>query len=408
MNKYRALFLLPLSAFLGFTSTADEISIPRMLNYQGKLTNNNNIPVRDSTYSITFRLFSVPTGGSAFWTETQNISTRAGLFNCLLGGTVPIPYIPTDGHCYLEMQVNPNPPMSPRVRIVSSAYAYCARKADSANYLVGGGDYIQNQNTNPQTPGRFWISGQGRATAASSGVHAILGEGGTLARGIQGTADGSTLVGVAGWNLNSSGTGIIGAGNGLSSVFYPAAGCGGAFNGNLTGIYARIPIQTTGARGGYFVLTDDGVTGYYASVAAAVGGYFYKVIGDGAVSTIKATREGKKILFAPEMPEAYFEDVGQGQLTNGHCRINLDPLFLDCITVTDQHPLVVFVQLKDDCNGVYVKEDRTGFDVYELKNGTSNARFSYRVLGKWKGYEKLRFPDADQSLKIREVKESPK
>ena len=55
-----------------------------------------------------------------------------------------------------------------------------------------------------------------------------------------------------------------------------------------------------------------------------------------------------------------------------------------------------------------MKEDRTGFDVYELQNGRSNAKFSYRVLGKWKGYEDLRFPDAPSPPAVEEAKEKPK
>ncbi|MEO0093979.1 MAG: hypothetical protein ABIK67_07000 [candidate division WOR-3 bacterium] len=110
------------------------LTIPRMLNYQGKLTDATGNPVPDSTYSITFRLFTVTSGGTAFWNETQDVQTNNGLFNVLLGSLNPIDSIPQDGNCYLEMQVNPNPAMTPRVRIVSSAYAYQSRKADSANY----------------------------------------------------------------------------------------------------------------------------------------------------------------------------------------------------------------------------------------------------------------------------------
>ncbi len=113
----------------------DQISIPLLLNYQGKITDNIGNPVRDSSYSVTFRLFNVPSGGTAFWNETQIIQTRAGLFHTLLGSVNPIPSLPLDGNLYLEMQVNPNPAMTPRVRITSSAYSYIARRSDSTNYL---------------------------------------------------------------------------------------------------------------------------------------------------------------------------------------------------------------------------------------------------------------------------------
>jgi hypothetical protein len=41
-----------------------------------------------------------------------------------------------------------------------------------------------------------------------------------------------------------------------------------------------------------------------------------------------------------------------------------------------------------------VNKDATGFDVRELQGGTSNARFSWRVLAKWKGNENVRLPEA--------------
>jgi len=52
----------------------------------------------------------------------------------------------------------------------------------------------------------------------------------------------------------------------------------------------------------------------------------------------------------------------------------------------------VFIQLTDDCNGVYVKVGSTGFDVYELQGGRSNAAFTYRVVAYRKDTDYLRFP----------------
>jgi len=54
----------------------------------------------------------------------------------------------------------------------------------------------------------------------------------------------------------------------------------------------------------------------------------------------------------------------------------------------------VFIQLNDDCNGVYVKVSKTGFDVFELQNGKSNATFTYRVIANRKDTDYLRFPEA--------------
>jgi hypothetical protein len=57
----------------------------------------------------------------------------------------------------------------------------------------------------------------------------------------------------------------------------------------------------------------------------------------------------------------------------------------------------VFVQLEDDCKGVYVtNKTTTGFDVVELQGGISDARFIYRIVCKRKFYEDERLATQEQ------------
>ncbi len=126
----------PQKQALAPTLETDQITIPGIISYQGKLLDNSGNPVPDSNYSITFRLYTVPSGGTPYWTEARTIMTQSGLFTCLLGEATPIPYIPANGNCYLEMQVNPAGPLSPRIRLVTSPYTFLARKADSALYAT--------------------------------------------------------------------------------------------------------------------------------------------------------------------------------------------------------------------------------------------------------------------------------
>src|SRR4030042_5962554 len=57
----------------------------------------------------------------------------------------------------------------------------------------------------------------------------------------------------------------------------------------------------------------------------------------------------------------------------------------------------VFIQLNDDCKGVFVtKRTATSFDVVELQGGTSNAHFTYRVVCKRKYYEDERLATEEQ------------
>ena len=123
----------------------DEISIPRMLSYQGRLTDSLGNPVPDGNYELTFRLYTQETGGTPFWTETQTVEVRGGVFFVRLGAVNPINNLPDEGTLYFGMQVGTGQELTPRLPIVSSAYAF---KADTANYAspIGpaGGDLTGN------------------------------------------------------------------------------------------------------------------------------------------------------------------------------------------------------------------------------------------------------------------------
>ena len=110
---------------------ADAITIPRMLSYQGKLTDTLGQPVPNNDYSVAFKLYTVPSGGSPLWSETQSVTTKSGLFSVLLGSVAPIGSVPDAGTVYIGMAVSGGAELTPRPRIVSAAYAY---KADTANY----------------------------------------------------------------------------------------------------------------------------------------------------------------------------------------------------------------------------------------------------------------------------------
>jgi len=234
-----------------------------------------------------------------------------------------------------------------------------ASQTSTPNYILpldGAGCF-----TNITSPNNPAIYGWNQNSSSSS------------ACGVYGQTSSPNAMGVYGYS--NYGDGVVGtAASGTSGK----AGVAG-FNG-----------RTSGNRwGGYF--QEASQTGY-AYVGCNWNGTGYKIIGGGNVSCVMPTREGKKILFAPESPEPYFEDFGSGQLSDGHARVELNPLFSDCIRTDTDHPMKVFVQLNDNCNGVYVKVGDTGFDVFELNGGKSNASFTYRVVANRKDTDYLRFP----------------
>ncbi len=122
---------------IGNLKSPESVTIPQMLSYQGKLTDTLGQPVPDGSYSLRFRLYTEPSGGGPFWTETQSISVRGGLFHAMLGAESPIYFLPDSGGLYLSLQVESEPELSPRLRIVSAAYAYVTERAANSDRLQG-------------------------------------------------------------------------------------------------------------------------------------------------------------------------------------------------------------------------------------------------------------------------------
>ncbi len=109
--------------------------VPPLINYQGILMNpSSGQPVADNTYSITFSIYNTASGGTAIWTETQSVTTRAGLYNVLLASSTALSATILSGpEKYLGIKVGSDSEMTPRKRIVSVAYAIACEEADKVD-----------------------------------------------------------------------------------------------------------------------------------------------------------------------------------------------------------------------------------------------------------------------------------
>ena len=96
-------------------------TVPRLLSYQGFLTEGNAGPVPDNTYTVNFRLFEEEEGGSEFWTETHQVNVSDGLVSAILGSKgVPINNVPMNS--FLEIEINGDV-LTPRQQITSVLYS---------------------------------------------------------------------------------------------------------------------------------------------------------------------------------------------------------------------------------------------------------------------------------------------
>jgi hypothetical protein len=242
------------------------VELPRVINYQGYLTNLDGSPV-NGTLEMTFCLYETPEGGSPVWTETHpSVIVTNGLFNVLLGSINPLWAPNFTGERYLGITVGSDPEMTPRQRISSVAYAFRSGAAnfannadtlddlDSAEFVAVAGDTMTGQLVLPEnglvagTDQLVLTNGKVAIGTASPLIDCKLEVHGNLKDGIYGS--GPTF-GVYGYNDVSNSNGRLG------NIF---SGVHGA--ADYQGVYG---VNTISNNHGVLGTPDEGVYGYHDS-----------------------------------------------------------------------------------------------------------------------------------------------
>lgn len=182
MVKYArlCLTLFFITVFILFFANPIEAAtgILKQINFQGKVVNKTSgTNITDGSYSFTFSIYSVSSGGAAIWTETKSLTVTNGIFQTLLGDTTSLPGsidFNTDS-LYLGINFNSDGEMNPRVRLAAVPYAFNALKVAGLTVTDTTGTLtIPNSSV-------IAFSGTNNVTFTSSGVTAItLPTSGTL------------------------------------------------------------------------------------------------------------------------------------------------------------------------------------------------------------------------------------
>lgn len=136
----------------------------RKISFQGILKNDDGTIKANNTYSITFALFKVATGGTAVFSEVASVTTLNGFFSHEIGSVNSLQDSLFYSQVYLQVQVSGDPnPITPRVTITPSPYSFYALRAYEAERVIGGGgggwglggntvaatDFLGTTNTQP-------------------------------------------------------------------------------------------------------------------------------------------------------------------------------------------------------------------------------------------------------------------
>ena len=249
---------IALSIALALGSGVGLGQVPQKLNYQGFLANSFSTPITNPSLSIVFRIYNVPSGGSALFTETQTVAVINGIFNVVLGTNSALT-LPFDVQYYLGVTVGADAEMTPRQQLTSSAYALnAASVADgaitlskiAANGCVNGQSLVFN--------GAAWACGVGPAgatgpigpTGATGAVGATGATGATGTTGAVGATGAMGPVGPTGSTGAIGAVGATGATGAASAVPGPVGATGATGSTGATGaVGAAGPTGATGSTG---------------------------------------------------------------------------------------------------------------------------------------------------------------
>ena len=413
------LLLVVASMFAGIA----QANIPLMMSYQGKITDSGGSPVADGTYTMRFRIYDDATAGTLQW-DSGNLSVLLsdGVFSVLLCES-PQPaltlYFDED---YWLLVTFDGDNQSPRQQLASVGYAYMASGLVPGTLIEGSVSTVTSsaiKAINTATSGTRYggvfqtDASEGRAIYGFASHSSGQTYGGkfhshsTSGIGVYGKVEATSgyNYGVYGESASMSGIGVHGYADATTGTTYGVYACSASTAGR--GVFGLASTLTGSTIGGCFytfsssgcgvkgVASNSSGTNYgvYGESNSPSGyGVYYSggIGGSGLMNSVVMTSQGPTSLDVHTTAGNWVEDFGEGQLINGQSHIDLDPLFLETVTIDDENPMKVFVTLSGRCRGVYVERGSTGFDVIEQDNGTSNVGLCYRVVAKRKGFEEKR------------------
>jgi len=119
--------LVAIACCIAFASV--QAQAPQEVNYQGLVTDQNGVPMATGTYSMQFRIYATPTGGSAlYFLSIPSVEVIEGYFNVVLTG---LSSGLLDGDRYVGIAVGGGTEILPRQQFLSAPFAI------SAGDLVG-------------------------------------------------------------------------------------------------------------------------------------------------------------------------------------------------------------------------------------------------------------------------------
>ncbi len=149
MVKVLGALILLLTLILTAIPVSVDADVPRVVSYQGRLTDSAGDPVVDGQYLIKFKMYGSEFGDdSLWWSGYQTVTITNGLFDYQLGSSNPIPadFFGPGSEPFLGITIGANPEVTPRTKITSSAFSWHSNTSDTAAYATEIADDIETES----------------------------------------------------------------------------------------------------------------------------------------------------------------------------------------------------------------------------------------------------------------------
>ncbi len=104
---------------------ATDMFFGQTFSIQGVLRDPLGRTVEDGSYSLTFRIYNVATGGAALWSETQgSVEVKHGVFTVELGTETSMAELTFDTQYFIGISVQEGQELEPRIKMTNSPSSY--------------------------------------------------------------------------------------------------------------------------------------------------------------------------------------------------------------------------------------------------------------------------------------------
>jgi len=119
-------------------------AIPETVNIHGKLKNINGTDL-EGTFAFNFSLYTTDSGGSNIYTQSQNLTTDVdGIYTTILTGLGGVDF---EQDTWLEIQIESDSPMSPRIEISSVPSALAGAGGGAGGIVNGSLPWLYNESS---------------------------------------------------------------------------------------------------------------------------------------------------------------------------------------------------------------------------------------------------------------------